>query len=198
MATTGEDAVSHPVSWFRSRHSHGSSDCVEVQFGPGEVLIRDSRYRQNPANDPRLEPMIRLPYTEFSRFLTELSEEDHPDQIGGLHVGRNKDESITLRSTDHGVTLRFTSEQWAPFAAARSLDDFSVPIEDELPSPEEQRQSRLCKASAIALPVSSTGGIIGAATGLAIVAWPCGIIAAGALGELLWCYRNRITRRRKE
>ena len=52
----------HPVGWRTSTFSgNNGGACVEVKFAGAMVLMRDSKYLRNPANDPASWPRSPRP-----------------------------------------------------------------------------------------------------------------------------------------
>ncbi|QIS08822.1 DUF397 domain-containing protein [Nocardia arthritidis] len=68
MRTT--ETVDEPRSgWFKSSRSNDGPNCVEVKFEGDSVLIRDSKYLRDPANEPSAQPVITVPVRAWDRFL---------------------------------------------------------------------------------------------------------------------------------
>jgi len=111
MATTA-GARSGDTGWFTSSRSNNGNQCVEVRFDGEAVLIRDSKYRRDPAADPAAEPVITVPATLWSDFLGALrAGRPHP----GLGTEPTADGGMFLR---HGaITLRYTAAEWQAFLA---------------------------------------------------------------------------------
>ncbi|QIS16849.1 DUF397 domain-containing protein [Nocardia arthritidis] len=113
MATT---ARPWPAStgWFTSSRSNNGNQCVEVRFDGDAVLIRDSKYRRNPANRTAEEPVITVNISEWTSFLTHLKAGTAPFGLS-LFAGDTADGGTALR---HGATvLTYTPAEWNAFLA---------------------------------------------------------------------------------
>ncbi|WP_406268356.1 DUF397 domain-containing protein [Nocardia sp. NBC_00881] len=110
MATTVSPM---PVStgWFTSTRSNNGNQCVEVRFDGDAVLIRDSKYRRNPAHRTAEEPVIIVTAAEWTAFLDLLRTHGRPEGELSTHTAANG--HTTLR---HGkTTLTYTPEEWEAF-----------------------------------------------------------------------------------
>ncbi|KAA8890531.1 DUF397 domain-containing protein [Nocardia colli] len=110
MATT---ATSRSVctDWFRSTRSNNGNQCVEVRFDGDAVLVRDSKYRRNPANHPADEPIITVTAREWTTFLDSVRVPGRPS--GALIAHTRADGHTTL---EHGGTvLGYTPQEWDAF-----------------------------------------------------------------------------------
>ncbi|WP_067818179.1 DUF397 domain-containing protein [Nocardia inohanensis] len=60
--------------WRKSSYSGdgGGGNCVEVRLAEVAVLIRDSKYLRDPANDPAAQPIISLAGPEWDAFLSAI------------------------------------------------------------------------------------------------------------------------------
>jgi hypothetical protein len=119
MATT---ATSRSVftDWFTSTRSNNGNQCVEVRFDGDAVLIRDSKYRRNPANRPAEEPIITVTASEWTSFLdTLIRGRSHSDLTALTAAGSH----TTLR---HGsITLTYTPSEWDAFLAGARAGEFN-------------------------------------------------------------------------
>ncbi|WP_327142332.1 DUF397 domain-containing protein [Nocardia sp. NBC_01327] len=63
--------ASRRTTWRKSSFSGdgGGGNCVEVKFSGCSVLIRDSKYLRDPANDPARQPVVAVPLQEWDVFL---------------------------------------------------------------------------------------------------------------------------------
>ncbi|WP_378735230.1 DUF397 domain-containing protein [Nocardia brasiliensis] len=99
------------TDWFTSTRSNNGNQCVEVRFDGDAVLIRDSKYRRNPANRPADEPVITVTAHEWSTFLDALRRRERTP--GALTAHPAADDHTTLR---HGDTvLDYTPQEWDAF-----------------------------------------------------------------------------------
>ncbi|MBH0781224.1 DUF397 domain-containing protein [Nocardia bovistercoris] len=100
------------TGWFTSTKSNNGNQCVEVRFVGDAVLIRDSKYRRDPANRPGDEPIITVTANEWTLFLGLLTTGRPADR---LIARTGADGTTTLR---HGhTTLTYTPEEWDAFVA---------------------------------------------------------------------------------
>ncbi|MGW4773907.1 DUF397 domain-containing protein [Nocardia sp. NPDC004278] len=107
------------TDWFTSTRSNNGNQCVEVRFDGDAVLIRDSKYRRNPANRPAEEPVITVTASLWTSFINLLnSGRSHNELIAHTHA----DGSATVRHGD--TTLTYTSEEWDAFLAGARDGEF--------------------------------------------------------------------------
>ncbi|WP_067711949.1 DUF397 domain-containing protein [Nocardia yamanashiensis] len=113
------------VYWRKSSFSQGSDHCVEVCDAGDSILVRDSKYLRNPANDPARQPIIAIPSPNWPKFLDLALGRPtvHPDGVPTLN--RHLDGTITLRDTA-GVTLVYTPEEWEAFTAGIAVGEFAA------------------------------------------------------------------------
>ncbi len=119
MSTT---ARLHPEStgWFTSSRTNNGNQCVEVRFDGAAVLIRDSKYRRDPAHRLDDEPIITVTATEWMRFLAAVT--GRPSAPSTLTHHTAADGSTTL--TDGEITLVYTPGEWAAFTAGARDGEF--------------------------------------------------------------------------
>ncbi|MFI7004081.1 DUF397 domain-containing protein [Nocardia sp. NPDC050175] len=99
------------TDWFRSTRSNNGNQCVEVRFDGDAVLVRDSKYRRNPANPPADEPIITVTAPEWTAFLDTLRTSGRTP--GALTAHTAADGHTLLR---HGSTvLGYTPQEWDAF-----------------------------------------------------------------------------------
>ncbi|MEV2221435.1 MULTISPECIES: DUF397 domain-containing protein [Nocardia] len=107
------------TDWFTSSRSNNGNQCVEVRFDGDAVLIRDSKYRRNPANRPAEEPIITVTASLWTSFINLLnSGRSHNELIAQTCA----DGSATLRHGD--ITLSYTPEEWDAFIAGARDGEF--------------------------------------------------------------------------
>ncbi|WP_433523691.1 DUF397 domain-containing protein [Nocardia pseudovaccinii] len=107
------------TDWFTSSRSNNGNQCVEVRFDGDAVLIRDSKYRRNPANRPAEEPIITVTASLWTSFINLLnSGRSHNELIARTCA----DGSATLRHGD--ITLSYTPEEWDAFIAGARDGEF--------------------------------------------------------------------------
>ncbi|WP_063050332.1 DUF397 domain-containing protein [Nocardia arthritidis] len=108
MAITARPAR---TGWFTSTRSNNGNQCVEVRFDGDAVLIRDSKYRRNPANHPGDEPVITVTAAEWIAFLDAVRTRGRSN--GELRAHPVADGHTALRHG--GITLTYNSEEWNAF-----------------------------------------------------------------------------------
>ncbi len=55
--------------WRKSSFSDGAGYCVEVGMSSEGISLRDSKYQQNPANNPAIEPILSFTSSEWLAFV---------------------------------------------------------------------------------------------------------------------------------
>lgn len=116
-----EPTVKARSGWFKSAYSTGGDSCVEVQFDGDSVLIRDSKYRRDSANDLAAEPIIVVTAAQWHSFLDVAA--GHSTDIVEPAIASEADGCTSLRSGD--VTLTYTPAEWAAFTAGVLQGDFA-------------------------------------------------------------------------
>ncbi|MCM6777002.1 DUF397 domain-containing protein [Nocardia sp. CDC159] len=101
------------TGWFSSTRTNNGNQCVEVRFDGAAVLIRDSKFRRDPAHRPEDEPVITVTATEWMYFLATVL--DRGPALGDLTAHTAADGHTTVRHGD--VTLTYTPGEWAAFVA---------------------------------------------------------------------------------
>lgn len=99
------------TGWFTSTRSNNGNQCVEVRFDGDAVLIRDSKYRRDPANRTAEEPVITVTAAEWTAFLDAVRTCGRSD--GELSAHPAADGHTALRHG--GVALVYTQEEWDAF-----------------------------------------------------------------------------------
>ncbi|WP_280314334.1 DUF397 domain-containing protein [Nocardia wallacei] len=102
----------HATEWIKSSRSNGGQACVEVSFHRDTVLIRDSKYRRNPDNDPTLEPIIALTNQQWQAFLNTVT--GKPTECAPLQLDTDRFGNITVRASDD-TQLTYTPTEWDAF-----------------------------------------------------------------------------------
>jgi len=110
--------------WFKSSKSVGSSSCVEIKFGDGVVLIRDSKFARDPMNDPVDQPIISVPIYSWNIFLENVSGRSVGVGSGVPSILPLGDGGAALRCRATGVTLSYTRAEWEAFRAGVALGEF--------------------------------------------------------------------------
>lgn len=111
--------------WRTSSHSGtNGGQCVQVAFDRQFVLIRDSKYLRNPANDPARQPLISVRVGRWPDFL-DLALGCTPVADTGLpFIDRRDDGSVSL--TKDGVVLTYTAGEWVAFTAGVRDGEFAA------------------------------------------------------------------------
>lgn len=117
--------------WFKSTRSSETQTCVEVRFDETDVLVRDSKYLQEPANEPDQQPFVRVPKSCWDEFL-QLALRKGPGRVELSHVGHDiltvavlTDGGVTVASSGQQVELRFTEAEWDSFIVGILDDEFT-------------------------------------------------------------------------
>ncbi|MET7770434.1 DUF397 domain-containing protein [Nocardia sp. NPDC005366] len=123
MATTATFRSVCTTDWFTSTRSNNGNQCVEVRFVGDAVLVRDSKYRRDPANLLAEEPIITVTANEWTSFLTLLATGGSADRL----ITRTASDGTT--SLCHGdITLTYTPEEWDAFIAGVRDGEFDRAI----------------------------------------------------------------------
>lgn len=119
MSTT---ARHHPeyTGWFTSTRTNNGNQCVEVRFDGDAVLIRDSKYRRNPAHRPEEEPIITVTAHEWTHFIAVVT--GRATTPLALTFDTAPDGSTTL--TDNKIALVYTPGEWEAFVAGACDGEF--------------------------------------------------------------------------
>ncbi|WP_024799654.1 DUF397 domain-containing protein [Nocardia sp. BMG51109] len=108
--------------WFKSTYSDHGNACVEVRFAGEEVLIRDSKYQGDQAQ----QPTIAVPACAWGQFLAIVAGETNTTAAPGIPDILHDTQSgeTTLQDTA-GRTLTFTPAEWGAFTSGVRLGEFS-------------------------------------------------------------------------
>ncbi len=111
--------------WRKSSRSQGSEHCVEVRYVGETILIRDSKYLRDSANDPALQPIIAVAATDWPAFLGIAAGRSivRPRELPS--VERLSDGTVTVRDAE-GVTLTYTAAEWHAFTAGVLAGEFDA------------------------------------------------------------------------
>ncbi|MGW2665931.1 DUF397 domain-containing protein [Nocardia tengchongensis] len=121
MSTMNTAVSTHEV-WFKSSRSNGNQACVEVRFDNGAVLIRDSKYNDDPAS----QPIIRVAIDRWDAFLDTITASPADCTNDGLPcIEPAADGSVTLRAVD-GTTLSYLRHEWEAFVSGVLKGEFSL------------------------------------------------------------------------
>ncbi|MBF6328805.1 DUF397 domain-containing protein [Nocardia transvalensis] len=108
------------TGWFTSTRTNNGNQCVEVRFDGDAVLIRDSKFRRNPAHRPEDEPVITVTANEWMSFLAAVL--DGAVASTPLTAYTSTDGSTILQHND--VMLTYTPAEWAAFLAGARDGEF--------------------------------------------------------------------------
>ncbi|MQY21583.1 DUF397 domain-containing protein [Nocardia macrotermitis] len=126
MSTSQDASVrTNRSDWFKSSFSKDATSCVEVRFDGGAVLIRDSKYLRDPANDPARQPVISVHINMWSQFLSNVVETEPNPANSVPSIGRTTDGGAIVRDA-HGTALVYTAAEWDAFTAGLRAGEFSL------------------------------------------------------------------------
>jgi hypothetical protein len=110
------------TGWFTSTRTNNGNQCVEVRFDWAAVLVRDSKFRRNPANRAQDEPVITVSASQWMAFLDAVLGRAAVADPAGPVAEHGADGHITIR---HGaVSLTYTSGEWEAFVAGARDGEF--------------------------------------------------------------------------
>ncbi|WP_040804269.1 DUF397 domain-containing protein [Nocardia concava] len=123
MSTTEFHDDTHN-GWFKSSKSNDGPNCVEVKFAGDVVLIRDSKFRRDPINADRAQPMIEVGRRFWNTFLAFAlgAEVESLQGLPTITPHASGEVTITARSGD--TTLTFTETEWAAFISGVQEGEF--------------------------------------------------------------------------
>ncbi|WP_329414640.1 DUF397 domain-containing protein [Nocardia vinacea] len=113
------------TGWFKSSWSSETQSCVEVKFDGDLVLIRDSKYLRDPANDPTAQPTIAVLAEDWNAFLRAANGME-PDAWRDLPIiTRHGSGGVTVHAAD-GTMLTYTAAEWVAFVAGVRDGEFAA------------------------------------------------------------------------
>lgn len=112
------------TQWRKATASNNGGDCVELAFYDDRVLVRDSKYLRDPANDPTTAPIIEIPATSWPAFLTRVLT-DNATQPDHQHPRIEHDAAggTRLHGAD-GTVLVYTASEWCAFIDGARRGEF--------------------------------------------------------------------------
>lgn len=111
--------------WKVSTYSGtNGGQCVEVAVHGADVLIRDSKYLRDPANDPRAQPVISVPVELWSQVLDLALSTGSGSVEGALAIVVEDDGSARVHSGE--VTLAYTADEWDAFVKGVADGEFAA------------------------------------------------------------------------
>ncbi|WP_228786499.1 DUF397 domain-containing protein [Nocardia terpenica] len=114
------------LAWRTSSYSGSNGgECVEVAFDDDRVLIRDSKYLRNPANDPASQPVITMSAADWSAFLGAATAGIHITQHDLPTIERADTGEVSLRAAD-GTVLTYTAAEWLAFTSGVRDGEFAA------------------------------------------------------------------------
>lgn len=104
------------TQWHKATASNNGGDCVEIRFTDDKVLVRDSKYRRDPANDSGDAPVITIPLPSWPTFLNRVAavEKVHDTNHQLPLIDKVADGTTRLHAAD-GVMLTYTAREWNAF-----------------------------------------------------------------------------------
>ncbi|WP_063129884.1 DUF397 domain-containing protein [Nocardia fusca] len=127
MSTT-ETVNALRTGWFKSSRSNDGPNCVEVNLDADPVLIRDSKYLRDPANNPQHQPVITVPADRWAVFLDHVVGQlgEQPLEVPSLPaIHQHSSGEVSITAAD-GATLTYTPPEWAAFVAGIHDGEFSA------------------------------------------------------------------------
>ncbi|WP_062981110.1 DUF397 domain-containing protein [Nocardia anaemiae] len=113
--------------WRKSSFSNnGGASCIEVNFIGDKVLLRDSKYLRDPANDPSVQPVISMPVSLWPAFCNHSVRSTAHRGEGMPTIDRHQDGWVTVRDHRHGTRLLFTPNEWAAFVDGINAGEFEL------------------------------------------------------------------------
>ncbi|TLG01811.1 DUF397 domain-containing protein [Nocardia cyriacigeorgica] len=117
---------SRATNWRKSSYSNnGGASCVEVRFADTEVLVRDSKYLRDPANDPTQQPVIAIPSHLWTAFLDLAADRRGTSDPALPAVEVHADGGVTIHAAD-GTALTYTPGEWRAFTAGIHNGEFAA------------------------------------------------------------------------
>ncbi|NNH72474.1 DUF397 domain-containing protein [Nocardia uniformis] len=119
-----ETARTKPSGWFKSTFSDHGNACVEVRFGDGEILIRDSKYD----GDEAVRPIVVVSTQTWGVFLEIVTGTDESDdtRLGIPAIQHDIATGVTTLRDAVGTALSYTREEWAAFTAGIHAGEFAL------------------------------------------------------------------------
>ncbi|WP_225725518.1 MULTISPECIES: DUF397 domain-containing protein [unclassified Nocardia] len=115
--------ISIRSSWFKSSFSKDAATCVEIRFNGETVLIRDSKY--DPTCESTPQPIISVPASVWPQFTAYALGHRSPKLDALPSITVHPDGGATISSVD-GISLTYTSFEWAAFIAAVEAGEFAL------------------------------------------------------------------------
>src|SRR6266568_2628508 len=110
------------TGWFTSTRTNNGNQCVEVRFDGATVLIRDSKFRRDPANRPVDEPVITVTAGEWMAFLESVLGGAAATGATALTAVSLGDGHTAIRGA--AVELTYTPGEWDAFIAGARDGEF--------------------------------------------------------------------------
>ncbi|MCP4963893.1 MAG: DUF397 domain-containing protein [bacterium] len=110
--------------WFKSSLSNGSCACLEITFVDRLVLIRDSKYLLDPANDSHLQPMLSVNHAQWVHFVTAVRSGIKPTSDAGLQATATVEGGMSLTTPGSNVVLTYSADEWMAFVGGVNNAEF--------------------------------------------------------------------------
>lgn len=107
-----------------SRSGTNGGECVQVAFDDGRVLIRDSKYLRDPANDPELQPIVEVPAEHWDTFLQRAVRRDTTVPEGLPAITHLSSGEVAISHS--GTVLTFTAAEWTAFTLGVRDGEFAA------------------------------------------------------------------------
>ncbi|CAM4378619.1 DUF397 domain-containing protein [Nocardia ninae] len=113
--------------WRKATYSNNQGACVEVRVDTGTVSIRDSKYLQDPNNDPHVQPVISITTTQWTSILDWVAgRTSMKPQATRVEIATNG--SVLMSTSDGTVTLAYTVAEWEAFTAGVRDGEFDPAV----------------------------------------------------------------------
>ena len=120
----GQGCVEIKYDWHTSSFTENGSGCVEIKHEDGRVLVRDTKYLRDPANDLAAEPILAMPLTAWPGFLTAALDPSATLPAGAPAIHRLGDGGAIFRSG--GTELVYNAREWDAFTAGIRNGEFDL------------------------------------------------------------------------
>jgi hypothetical protein len=110
--------------WFKSSYTQ-KNGCVEVNYDGDSILVRDTKYLRDPANDPAQNPTIAIPWFKWNDFLEKVLDPSVCLESGMPIIELHPDGGATVRGAD-GTTLAYNEIEWTAFRSGVRDEEFAL------------------------------------------------------------------------
>ncbi|GAB4590318.1 DUF397 domain-containing protein [Nocardia sp. IFM 10818] len=114
------------LKWRKASASGHSGDCVEIAETGTHVLIRDSKYRRDPANSLAVEPILSVTPDEWTTFVTAIRSQDIPTGTLLASVDAHGAVTLSLCAPAASPRLVYTPSEWTAFLDGVHRGEFDL------------------------------------------------------------------------